>query len=426
MTNMKCFDPRLRRTAPTREGSRNDLVTPPSHSRLNGWSLPLHVLQLVGWFMYSFMAIVGFGVYIPLLPSPWNYAAYCVIGTAFVLHLVTHLAAASIDPADLSVRAKKDYSSPMPVFDKKKHPHVIHNQHCYLCEVDVGPKVKHCSNCNKCIADFDHHCKWLNNCVGGRNYWFFFVTVLSAVFGVSLLLVIILFVFIEHFVNPANLRTAPQFRYVRGNNTWLAFLPLAPMETSSASLMVLAFITIMLCFASLLLLCHLLGFHLYLLYIKMSTYEYIMKQRHSQNTKEREAGASRSSSTNSAPALNLGPLETSIDCDASFPSKTSTLKYKDQGEISGRLSGPLCAEMEHFKQSPNAENHYYGSRASTQAIPGEAGKASSLGFGLSGVEKAQSSEQVSVKSVEGIPIVQNTAGTSIMDAAVVHQQLSTD
>ncbi|KAG7469727.1 hypothetical protein MATL_G00131990 [Megalops atlanticus] len=257
---MNCFQRQLRRTAPTRGGSRNELVTPPLRSRVNGWSLPLHTFQLVALLVYSYMAVVGFGIYIPLLPSPWNYAAYCVIGMAFLLHLVTHLVAVSIDPADPSVLAKKNYSNPMPVLDKRKHPHVIQNLHCYLCEVDVGPKVKHCSSCNKCIADFDHHCKWLNNCVGGRNYWFFFVTVVSAVLGIVLLVFVILFVFIEHFLNPDILRTAPQFHNVQGNGTWLAFLPLAPVETSSAGILAVAFVTIMLCVASLLLLCHLAGF----------------------------------------------------------------------------------------------------------------------------------------------------------------------
>lgn len=48
------------------------------------------------------------------------------------------------------------------------------------------------------------------------------------------------------------------------NSTWLVFLPLAPIKTSSAGLLILAFITVMLSFISLLLLGHLLGFHLYL------------------------------------------------------------------------------------------------------------------------------------------------------------------
>lgn len=61
-------------------------------------------------------------------------------------------------------------------------------------------------------------------------------------------------VLISHFLMAA----------VKGNNTWLVFLPAAPLETGSISLLALAFITILLALAALLLLCHLLCFHIYL------------------------------------------------------------------------------------------------------------------------------------------------------------------
>ncbi|XP_051577800.1 palmitoyltransferase ZDHHC11-like [Myxocyprinus asiaticus] len=311
MTNLNCSGCHQRRTAPQHADSRNELVRAPMHSRVNGWSLPLHGFQLITWLMYSFMAIVGFGIYIPLLPSPWRFAAYGLIGAAFVLHLFTHVAAVTIDPADLSVRTRKDYSSPMRVFDNTKHQHVIDNLHCSLCEVDVGPKAKHCSTCNKCIADFDHHCKWLNNCVGGRNYRLFFITISSAVCGMFLLTLVVLFVFIGHYVNPAVLRTAPQFQTVKGNGTWLVFLPAAPLETSSISL---AF------------------------------------------------GHWKCLST------------VTLRCPAGLGEPTISLP---------------------------------------------------VGWNLSRIEKPQAPGQNNVKS-EGIPIVQDPLGSSIMDATVVHQQLITD
>ncbi|KAJ0000343.1 hypothetical protein NQD34_012185, partial [Periophthalmus magnuspinnatus] len=288
---MNCFNQRLRRTAPICSGgSRNDLV-PSKPARMNGWSWPPQVAQVIGWLMFIYMAIVSFGIYVPLLPPPWNHLfcyydcaltlCFQLIGIAFVLHFVTHLVAEIIDPADVSVRAKQTYSNPVPLFDRTKQSHVIQDLHCYLCDVKVGPKVKHCGVCNKCVQDFDHHCIWLNNCVGGRNYYFF-VALCSATFGTLLLIIVILFIFIQHYLDPDNLRTAPQFNNLLTNETWLVFLPAAPLKTTSAGLLVVAFITVLLSQVSLLLLGHLLGLHLYLLYKGISTHDHIKMQRQKQ------------------------------------------------------------------------------------------------------------------------------------------------
>lgn len=59
-----------------------------------------------------------------------------VNGGLFFLHFLVHLIAVSIDPAEASVRFK-NYSKPMPTFDRSKHAHVIQNQYCHLCEVTV-------------------------------------------------------------------------------------------------------------------------------------------------------------------------------------------------------------------------------------------------------------------------------------------------
>ncbi|KAL8165812.1 UNVERIFIED_CONTAM: hypothetical protein K2H54_055296 [Gekko kuhli] len=298
---MICLDEKWRRTGPEELNGHSGHPLPPLHSRVNGWSLPLHSFQVVTLGLFTYLAIVGFGIYIPLLPHGWKHAAYAVsfpdihrentgpvllplreesegtsqqvptvrslpkvIGLLFIYHLINHLVAVTIDPADQNVLAKKNYNKPMPIFDRSTCKHVIQNQRCYLCEVEVGPKVKHCSACNKCVADFDHHCNWLNNCVGSKNYWFFFNAVASAVLGLFLLILVVLYVFVQYFVDPAQLRTAPQFESVGGNDTWLVFLPLAPAETTAVAIMSVAALTLLLGFIPFLLLGHLLLFHLYL------------------------------------------------------------------------------------------------------------------------------------------------------------------
>ncbi|XP_052434995.1 palmitoyltransferase ZDHHC11 isoform X1 [Carassius gibelio] len=416
MTNLNCFGRHRRRTAPQFTDSRSELFSRPLHSRINGWSLPLHFFQLLAWIIYSFMAIVGFGIYVPLLPAPWSFAAYALMGAAFVLHLLTHVAAVTIDPADLSVRTRKDYSSPMPVFDNTKHQHVIHNLHCTLCEVDVGPKAKHCSSCNKCIADFDHHCKWLNNCVGGRNYWFFFITICSAVVGMLLLVLVVLFVFIEHYVNPSVLRTAPQFQTVKANVSWLVFLPVAPLETSSIGLLTLAFITVLLALAALLLLCHLLCFHIYLLSQGISTYEYIVRKRQSPNAQEKEQ-VPPALPSNGVTAQSLGPLESPGNCDAPLSSRSCTFKLEERGQTSARLPEPICAELEEVNEERRLE---YSSGSPAQVIAAEPVMSLPAGW------KPQAPGRGVEKPAEGRPIVQDPLGSSIMDAAVVHQQLMTE
>uniref|UniRef100_A0A1A8LX81 Palmitoyltransferase n=2 Tax=Nothobranchius pienaari TaxID=704102 RepID=A0A1A8LX81_9TELE len=266
------------RTAPVSEGDpgRTDV---PLCSRTNGWSWPPHPFQLLAWLLYVFFAVTGFGVFVPLLPTHWIPAGYICTGITFVCHLCVHVLAVSINPADCSVRMKND-RSPVPVFDRSKHAHVIENCHCYLCQVDVGPKSKHCSACNKCVANFDHHCRWLNNCVGSRNYRFFLYSVVSALMGVGLVLIFASYVFIAFFVDPSKLRTDKHFLVGNETGVWFVFLPVAPLRSAAAVIPGLAAVTVTLGLLSSALLCHLLCFHIYLMWNRLSTFEYIVRQRH--------------------------------------------------------------------------------------------------------------------------------------------------
>eukprot|EP00070_Physeter_catodon_P026410 XP_028333304.1 probable palmitoyltransferase ZDHHC1 isoform X8 [Physeter catodon] len=105
-------------------------------SRRNGWSWPPHPLQIVAWLLYLFFAVIGFGVLVPLLPHHWVPAGYACMGAIFAGHLVVHLTAVSIDPADANVR-DKSYAGPLPIFNRSQHAHVIEDLHCNLCDVDV-------------------------------------------------------------------------------------------------------------------------------------------------------------------------------------------------------------------------------------------------------------------------------------------------
>ncbi|XP_070213884.1 probable palmitoyltransferase ZDHHC11B isoform X5 [Bos mutus] len=274
---------RSRRVLSEAASSRNTQVSPPRLSRVNGWSRPLHSFQIMAWTVFLTLAFTTFGVFIPLLPHDWRYIAYSVTGGVFSFHFLVHLIAISIDPAEASVRLK-NYSQPMPTFDRSKHPHVIQNQYCHLCEVTVSAKAKHCSACNKCVSGFDHHCKWLNNCVGSRNYWCFFSSVASASAGLLCIIIVLLYIFFQYLFNPASLRTDARYRSISNKDTWLLFLPISPVRTNPCVLLALGLLVLLLALISLLLLGHLLSFHLYLMAKRLTTLDYMTQGRQQQKS----------------------------------------------------------------------------------------------------------------------------------------------
>ncbi|KAK7812704.1 hypothetical protein U0070_011094 [Myodes glareolus] len=305
------------RVLPEAQASNVKKILPPPLSRVNGWSPPLHSFQAISWTTSLVMFVAAFGIFIPFLPRSWKYAAYVVsfvlvgwgtglpifegegalvtvnveyakykpqlMGGLSLFHLIVHFVATTIDPADTNVRLKKDYSEPVPTFDRSKHAHVIQNQYCNLCEVTVSKKAKHCSSCNKCVSGFDHHCKWLNNCVGSRNYRFFFCSVASAAVGMLVVMVILLYIFIQYFNNPDELRTDPLYKEISSENTWLLFLPLWPVPVKTPVVLSIMLVVFLLAIASFVLLGHLLIFHFYLIAKNLSTFDYMMQPRFQRN-----------------------------------------------------------------------------------------------------------------------------------------------
>lgn len=171
--------------------------------RINGIQLPLHPLQLVGWIALVTFSLAIYLVIIPAFQSTIQISLNVTISLLLIIHIVTHVAALIIDPADTELR-KISTRKVVPEFDRTKHSHVIENGRCHLCNIKTSSqRTKHCSVCNKCIEKFDHHCKYLNQCVGRRNYIPFLMCIVSAVLAVVIVLAAALCQLILFYLNPS-------------------------------------------------------------------------------------------------------------------------------------------------------------------------------------------------------------------------------
>uniref|UniRef100_A0A8C5X397 Palmitoyltransferase n=1 Tax=Malurus cyaneus samueli TaxID=2593467 RepID=A0A8C5X397_9PASS len=377
-------------------------------ARRNGWSWPLHLFQIIAWLLFLFFALVGFGILVPLLPRHWLPAGYICPGVCFIYHLVVHLTAVSIDPADANVR-EKNYLGPLATFNRNQHAHVIENHHCHVCDVDVSAKSKHCGTCNKCVCGFDHHCKWLNNCVGERNYWLFLNSVLSAILGLGLLLLVAFYVFVEFFVDPTVLRSDQHFDALRNHmDRWFVFLPATPVETQAPAILVTAGIFILLSLVTMILLGHLLTFHIYLLWHKLTTYEYILQQRPQQ-------GPDKADKKQESASSQVRPSQVLIL--VSFLKNTSkrTVSLFWAGEITSLPLGHLFSQQQkkrRKKMQKASSAMDSGSKVPATPWPSfpdpQSGESAPVSFSAAGPPADYHSE--SAESMDEIPVAQTHLG----------------
>ncbi|XP_067622776.1 uncharacterized protein [Eurosta solidaginis] len=171
--------------------------------RLHGLQLPLHPLQVFGWLMLILFGVASFLVLIPSFTSVIQGPLYSLLSGLYIVHVVSHLAALLIDPADRELQRVHRNDRIVPEFDRSKHAHVIENGRCHLCNIRTSStRTKHCSVCNKCVGKFDHHCKWLNHCIGSRNYVAFLMCVVSAVIATVVIVAAVVTQIILYYVNP--------------------------------------------------------------------------------------------------------------------------------------------------------------------------------------------------------------------------------
>ncbi|KAF7233660.1 hypothetical protein EG68_06511 [Paragonimus skrjabini miyazakii] len=285
---------------------------PAKYSRINGWSLPLHPLQVLSWmatilFVFAYHAV--------LVPATFEEAHlyFIALNSVFVaFYLIFTVIAVTINPAERAVREKQSLRGKrVPQLDPR-HAHVIENFYCNLCELQISSsRTKHCKCCNKCVAKFDHHCKWLNNCVGSRNYIFFIGILISASLSLTLSTGLSVFISITFFSDRSHGHWIRAYRdywntFNNGTVEHLESLKITggifrvfnfPLSGDLFLGLVIADGLLTLLTDALLL--HLLCFHAFLFYKHMTTYEFIVSQR--QKTTEKSKPSKSVTSASSAP-----------------------------------------------------------------------------------------------------------------------------
>lgn len=290
--------------------------------RINGIQLPLHPLQLIGWTTLILFVVSGYYLIIPAFQPIVQLPLYATITLLVSIHVLSHIAALVIDPADIELR-RISTSKVVPEFDRSKHLHVIENGRCHLCNIKTSSqRTKHCAVCNKCVEKFDHHCKYLNQCVGKRNYVPFLMCVVSAVAAVLVILTAAVIQIVFFYTNPQWLNlwdavsvlkseteteldnsTSIQDAVENDNSTFSTLLNdtlIAVNETlinatatatgdestndggiGLYNTIFLSFLGVIVILAAITagLLLHLCFFHIYISFLGLTTYEYIRNQR---------------------------------------------------------------------------------------------------------------------------------------------------
>lgn len=162
-----------------------------------------------------------------------------------------------------------------------------YNYVCSICSISVVKATKHCGYCQKCVYKFDHHCKILNNCIGGLNYNYFICLI-----GVLEINIVFLLIHLGIAIN-----------YSEWND-----------QVGLNTLRMMGIIGIIINTVALIFTSHLIGFHIYITYIGISTYEYILRRR----IIPYEGSFDQSPNKNSDEAIPVAPKDSAVMLDLKY------------------------------------------------------------------------------------------------------------
>ncbi|CAD5219887.1 unnamed protein product [Bursaphelenchus xylophilus] len=180
------------------------------------------------------------------------------LGVCFVWIIGCFIYASQVDPSGMTGVV------PAP-FIPSRNEHVIENDFCNVCRMDVAPGTRHCRTCNKCIPGFDHHCQFLNNCIGRLNYRIFVLFVSSVFIGSSIGLSVCFYGLCLFFHDETS--DIPS----KFDPDYMAFNKFTWLTLCLTSVFLLAFTAVSTV--------TLLGFHTILCFQGLSTIDYVQKMR---------------------------------------------------------------------------------------------------------------------------------------------------
>uniref|UniRef100_A0A8C5P970 Palmitoyltransferase n=1 Tax=Leptobrachium leishanense TaxID=445787 RepID=A0A8C5P970_9ANUR len=249
------------------------LNVPKRWQRKNGLQRPLSPAQIILLVIFVFGAVAGFGIFLPDIPGLWQTVGYTCLTVMYVWDFISYVLAVSINPS--SGGEQNSMWNPVKcVWDSKTH----------CCHVGRHESVQginfFCKTCNKLVEHHDHHCEWLNTCIGGRNYCFFFNTIVSGLLIALQLSVMACYIISVYYTLPYSRGTdtmaeiATMLLKARGQS-----LPLLPGELAAIVTFAIASVSAAIYTLVFAVLGTFIIFHIRLYCIGMSTSEYIFTGR---------------------------------------------------------------------------------------------------------------------------------------------------
>jgi len=297
--------------------------------RNHGWETPWDYFQMSSWVIFSFLML---SFYLVVLPLFEDHISRIWIGVVYGILLggviIATIISSATDPVDTTIwkllqATPRDYASGDLLY-------------CCFCKCKVHKRSKHCRVCNKCVGDFDHHCKWLNNCVGGANYrvFFFLICVAAALmawhggWNVKILM--------DAWNDdqfPSNVSSAAWFASVDRNG-----------------LLAVLFVSCIVSGVVFVLLMHLVGFHLYLMYNRLSTYDYILLQR-AQAVEKQQKQANKRNKV----AAELQETSVAMGDLSSRPTASEGTDVSEAWVASKEMTAPSTARSNILSQASDGE-----------------------------------------------------------------------